>query len=102
MMWLALTAGTIASPGFHKFVLVVDDACCPIIFEGAEKRDALRLVDQTFCALSRRTGMKMTVRGRSLCACFRIEMEKAFPRMLSAGAFEFELTALSLLDSRLD
>lgn len=91
-MWLASTTGTITSSGFHKFVLVVDDAHCPRLFGRPEDRDALRLVDQTLWDLSQRTGMKMTVRESSLHASFRDDMAKAFPLMISAGVFEFELS----------
>jgi len=82
---------TIASPGFHKFVLVVEDARCPGLFERADGRDALRLVDQALWNLSQRTGMKMTVREISLGASFCNEMEKAFPLMASAGGLEFKV-----------
>jgi len=91
MMWLALTIHTIASPGFHKFVLVVEDARCPGLFERADGRDALRLVDQALWNLSQRTGMKMTVREISLGVSFCNEMEKAFPLMASAGGLEFKV-----------
>jgi hypothetical protein len=85
------TTGTITSPRFHSFVLVVDEAHCPRLFERADELDALKLVDQTLLHLFQRTGMKMTVRERVLSVGFRNEIEKAFPLMLSAGVFELEL-----------
>lgn len=91
MMWLAATTGTITSPGFHSFVLVVDDAHCPSLFGRADELEASRLVDQTLWNLSQRTGMKMIVRQRTLWVNFRNEMVKAFPLMSSAGVIKFKL-----------
>lgn len=90
-MWLASTTGTIASPEFHRFVLVVEDAHCPKLFGRHHEQSALKLVDHTLWSLSQRTGMKMIVRERVLRGSFRKEVEQAFPLMVSAGAFEFEL-----------
>jgi hypothetical protein len=92
MIWLASAAGSITSPVFHKFVLVVDDAHCPGLFGRVDERGALMILEQTLWSLSQRTGMKMTVKERHLPASFRDEVEKAFPIMLSAGMLEFELT----------
>ena len=95
-MWLVSTTGTITSHGFHKFILVVEDAHCPRLFARADhfgifdERDVLRLLDHTLWYLSQRTGMKMTVRERGLCASFRNDIERAFPLMVSAG-LQFEL-----------
>lgn len=88
--WLASTAGTITSPRFHRFILVIEDAHCPKLFGRADGREALKLVDQALWHLSQRNGMKMIVKERVLRGSFRNEIEKAFPLMVSAGAFEFE------------
>lgn len=92
ILWLTSTMGTITSPEFQRFVLVVEDAHCPRLFARFEERVALRLADQTLWHLWQRTGMKMTVRERILRASFRNDVERAFLLMVSAGALEFELS----------
>jgi hypothetical protein len=91
MTRLASIVRTITSPVFCKFVLAFEDTHLHEIFEGPKGKRASRPVDKNLLSLSQRTGMKMIVGGRVLDAGFRDVMGRAFPLMVSAGSFEFEL-----------
>ena len=90
-MWLASVIDTITSPVFSRLVLVPNSAHLYPLFRKYDGRDTWKPVDQALLRLSQRTEAKMIVKGGTLHEAFRDTMENAFPLMVAAEAFEFEL-----------
>ena len=96
MLWLASVIRTITSPVFSRFILVVDSANFHPLFREINGKSAWEPADQALSDLSRRTGMKMVVKGWVLREGFCNVMGESFPLMVSAGAFECEPNASSM------
>ena len=92
MIWLASAIGTITSPVFSRFVLMISS----VNFRRIDRKSAWDLADQASSLVTPPTTNRenVVVRRRALRDSFCDTLGDPFPLMVSTGAVEFEPNGL--------